>query len=256
MHPVISEALRTLPTNTETPRTGSYDIPESFTVKDMLFNVHIRIKTPGYGPLSGTGSVMFVDDASRESFYSQMDDLMALAGMEKDGGWFYPSDGSRSTYVHAHPDDLSGVLSTDQINAINAGLMSGEYGSTIRWIDVYEVHESISDDEAQKRIEHYEPEIRDTILRRHETTRKTKFVRADLVKLLTALPGMGFSGEKALGGYREAIPTVILNKLEDIRESLIREGWLNAAEMNGERYYRTANKTEQRARGLLKKQAA
>lgn len=258
MHSAISDALLALPISTETPRSASYGIPKEFNVdpKTLRFSTHVRINTPGYGPISGSGSVMFDSDASRQAFESVSVDILANASMEKEGPWFYPADGDRSSYCHAHPDDYSSVMTVQQINEIVDGITACVGGPALRWVDVYEVFETVSDAEALRRVDFYENKIREGILSHHVTTRKTKFKSMDLLALVSRLPGMSFAGEKGWGGYQSFMPNVVRNKVFDIREDLVREGWLVPTELNGQTYYRTANKTEQRSRGLHRKQAA
>lgn len=254
MHPVIAKALSNIPCEFETPRPITLSLPTEFEVEEVFFNVHVRIDTPTYNHRDGC--LKFTSDEARLRFNDNMLRLMAVVGMGKDGGWYYPDDGCEYEYLHCHPDDISGVISAKRIGQLVRELDTGNYGSTIRWVDVYEPHELISDSEVAKRVNFYESKIRETVLSRCETSRKTKFVGFQLASMVANCPGFSFAGCKGIGGYVEKIPESLVTKLEAILQELETVGWLNTMTQNGQTYYRTSNKTEQRARGLLKRSPA
>lgn len=250
MHTVITQALARLPANSESPRQWSYEIPEHFSVENPIFKIHLRIDTPSY---RRTGHPGWQSDHARETFETEMHQIMAAAGMAKDNGYFFPEDGSDDENIYTHPDDISGMMTIDRALAVINVLDTGGFGSTLRWVDVYEVHERLSDEEALKRFEFSKATIRQRILDACQTKRKTTFKYLELTTAVHSVPGFSFVGKKSFGTNFSAFPPALAEALGELRDNLVQEGWLKAYESDTGTVFRTANKTEQRVEGLLKK---
>lgn len=248
MNPVIATAISALPAGSEAPRPRSYDIPDAFHVDgdSLRFRVHVRINTHDY-------RAGWLSSAARERWESDCELLLKEIGFNKCDGWFYPSDGTKHEYLHAHPDSIAGVITVDRIQQLHAAIAGGSFGFSNRWVDVYEVYEELSETELSRRLVHYETAIRDLLLDASQTTRQNKFKAIDGECLATTLPGLSLLGEKVIGGYVSCAGFAIEQIsafVGAIQKQLISEDLLFVHHQNNHTYYRTANKTEQRAMKL------
>lgn len=242
MHPVIADALAILPSNTDTPRTHSYAIPEGFAVNPdtLRFTVHIRTNTRSY-------QCGWASTQARLDWQSDLATIMGTIGFARDTSWFYPSDGSTSEYLHGHPDDISGVITLPRALTIYQAIEQGDYVISNRNIDVYEVLEDLDQDELERRLAHYEGELKGWMIDRYATTRTYKFKRVDFVKVLESQPGLSLLGRKSEIGYGASpLLPVIQAFVDRVHEDLVKEGWLIIHRKDDTTFYRSANKTEQR----------
>lgn len=235
-------------TNFELPKL--MDLPESFIPGEILYRVHIRIDTPLYRL---KGRPCFENSADREASGQDLVNVAERAGMvSQKGGFFVDQLENPKESLHLHPDDLSGVFSWDRLQRLLAALEDSKY-SSLRWIDVFDPFEIITEEEGAKRIAYYEQDIAEEVLRMCTTTRKHKF-RALHMAAFTgrAYPGLCLREGDSHRSIKSAVPESVSKGLNAIRDQLVAQGRLITFTKDGFTYYRTANKTELRKAGLLK----
>lgn len=236
--------LRTLE-NVEFHRSVKMPLPERFTPGKTYVKVHFRIDTPSYrhnghpGFQSGEDSQLFSDRIHAA--------LAKHAGFRVSGKTCYAIRGdSPQERLYLHPDDLSGFVALESIPAVLQAIESA-VGSTLRWVDVYERLEVLDDQEIERRLTYYEPQIVERLLATARTQRKNRFVSLSphhAMSIASRLPGLHFV---AGNGSFEALHSVAESYLDGLISRLVEQGLLVRVAQDGRVYHRTALKGEIKA---------
>lgn len=212
----------------------SMALPDGFVRGATFANVHFRINTGCYHHQLG-----FQKMVDGERFYQEVRDVLAKHEFEplKDGARASRVFRGEHTYLHMHPDDISGVVPIELIPAIHETIKRHSGIFTARWTDVYETKELITPDELQKRVTVAKLEVEKMLLSKLKTARTTHFVKCDnWAQLVTSLQGFQFIGHQ----HDATIHTLVSR----IVEGLIFSGKVIQCSKDGGDWFRAANKTE------------
>ena len=102
--------------------------------------VYFRIDTVGFDCYNGS----FTNTDDREAFSREASEIIKSFGIVESCGYKQNNE-----YLHAHPQNISGIVSKSKIKAI-AEAINNSKTMTIRWTDVYEEYAEISDEDYTK----------------------------------------------------------------------------------------------------------
>ena len=228
----------------ELHRVAKQELPAAFSPGAQFVKVHIRIDTPSYRQ---GGILGFDTDEDRAQFHNNIEQALRAGNLIKDGqraksSGDYPED------LYIHPDDLSGVVALHKIPVILKALEACPTSST-SWVDIYAFPEGLDQDEKQRRLGYYEPELIRKIIRQVNTQKRRAYRELDVFSdtgLSSYLPGLQFMEfySRGMGSC-----SVSGQFLENLLADLIREGLLYMAEQQGHRFYRAPLKGELKSIG-------
>lgn len=203
--------------------------------------VYFRIDTPSYHYSNG-----FDTEDNRNKWNAEASHLIESFGILEDCGYAVEHSKDKRAYLHAHPQEISGVVLKNDVRKITEAISSMEL-SSIRWVDLYETVYDITDEEYSEILTTKNDEIRSAILDVCKTTRTTKFCYVEeVVRVLSnrfRLRRIGENDGRTHGiGQTGKHITKIIN-------SLVSEGYLVSAG-DGE-LVRTINKAEQKKAKLF-----
>lgn len=244
MTKILSEDdLRNLE-NCKFHRSAKIHLPEHFTPGETFMRVHFRLDTPSYRV---GGHPYFMSDEDRalfeERFDAALEKCAGFAKCDKDGYQVRGVGASPQERLYVHPDSLSGYVALESVRPIMEAINSSEV-SKFRWLDVYKLFEILDDQEIQRRLTYYEPQIIERLLAMARTGRKNRFVLLTehvIISLADQLPGLHFIGPN--GSFEFAHP-VAEQWMGSIISQLVEQGLLVSLAQNGMVYYRTALKGE------------
>ena len=135
-------------------------------------DVHFRIDTPSYHYSNG-----FDTEDNRNKWNTEASHLIESFGILEDCGYAVEHSKDKRAYLHAHPQEISGVVLKNDVRKIAEAISSMEL-SSIRWVDLYETVYVISDNEYEEYLDGKQEEIRKALFEKSSTTRTTKYYNA------------------------------------------------------------------------------
>lgn len=200
--------------------------------------VYFNIDTPSYDYNCG-----FTTTEEREAWRTEAINLIDSFGIMKDSGWKVEHSDEKCAYLHAHPQQISGVILKNDVKKVAEAINRMEL-SSICWVDLYETVYVISDSEYEEYLDERKEEIRKELFEKAVTTRITKYYSAfdvarNIAKIVR-LNRLGYNdGKNYTGGQT-------IDYILKVIEEMIEEGYLKYFEKDGVKYIRSLNKTEQR----------
>lgn len=223
-----------------------------FTPGEIFNQVYFRINTPSYRN-KGIG---FQSPAEEAAFYQSVRQFMSQFGFEA-GQYANYIHASPCEKLHIHPDEISGVVRSDKIQAIHdaiAELPRDSVFFSFGCTDVYQPYELVDREEVLKRLQYWKSDIKTNILESLATKSKGEFKEVPVFSYYVR-PELGFSftlkdsESRAHSGSRLGQHfDLVEREAKAIFDDLERAGLLvSSHSSSGHYFYRSANKTEQRA---------
>ena len=198
-------------------------------------HVYFNINTPTYDFRNGW------ETEDREAWDKEASNLISSLGIMEGCG--YDSEQKKCAYLHAHPQQISGIILKNDVKKVAEAISNMEL-SSIRFVDLRETVYVISDNEYQEYLDGRKEEIRKALFEKSSTTRTTKYYAAfDIARNIAdivRLNRLGLNDGKNYGSGQTI--EYILN----VADEMIREGYLKYLERNGIKYIRSLNETEQK----------
>ena len=202
-------------------------------------SVYFRIDTPLYDDCIYD----FKSDEDSEKWHNEVDNLIKSLGILQGSGFTVENSKGKQAYLHAHPQNISGVILKNDDKSI-AEAISKMKLSSIWSVDLYETVYVISDNEYEEYLNGKRDEIRKELFVESATPRITKYYNAfDVARSLAdkfRLNRLGINDGKNYGGGQT------IDYILNVADEMIEEGLLKSFEQNGEKYIRSLNKTEQK----------
>ncbi len=198
--------------------------------------VYFNIDTPTYD-----FNCSFNSTEDREAWYTETSNLIKSFGIMEGCG--YDAEKHKCAYLHAHPQQISGVILKNDVKKIAEAISRMEL-SSIRWVDLRETVYDISDSDYEKYLDGKKVEIRRELFEKSATTRTTKYYYAfDVARHIAGkvrLNRLGLNDGRNYGSGQT------IDYILKVAEEMIAEGYLKYFEKNGQKYIRSLNKTEQK----------
>lgn len=150
--------------------------------------------------------------------------------------------------LYLHPQNFSGEVLKNEVKTV-AEALENNITFKLRWVDLYETVYDMSDEVYEELLSTKDEEIKKVILDKCRTTRTNKFLYpADVAYNIAALFRIKrvSTNDGKNGGVGQTTKHILT-----IIDSLVKEGYLVSAEVNGHMLIRTINKTEQKQRKLF-----
>lgn len=197
-------------------------------------NVYFNINTPTFDCMNGN----FDNISDNERWREEASAVIESFGIVESCGYRVTT-----AYLHAHPQQISGVVLKNDVKRIAEAIDGMKY-SSIRWVDIHETVYDISDTEYEEYLNSKRNEIRKAIFDKAATPRTNKYYLAfdianDIagntrINILRLQDGASYGSGKAI--------TYILKVVKE----MIDEGYLISFVQNESLYVRSLNKTEQK----------
>ena len=205
--------------------------------------VYFRIDTPSYHYNNG-----FDTEDSRNKWNTEASKLIKSFGILEDCGYTVEHSKDKQAYLHAHPQDISGVVLKNDVQKIAEAISNMEL-SSIRWVDLYETVYVISDSEYEEYLNGKQEEIRKALFENSSTTRTTKYYNAfDVARHIAGMVRLNRLGLNNGKNYDGGQTVDYVLKMAD---KMIEEGYLKCFVENDIKYIRSLNKTEQKQMKLF-----
>ena len=179
----------------------------------------------------------------REAWRTEVINLIESFGIIEDSGWKVEHSDEKCAYLHAHPQQISGIILKNDVKKV-AEAISNMKLSSIRWVDLYETVYVISDNEYQEYLDGRKDEIRKALFEKSATTRANKYCAAfDVARNIAGmvrLNRLGLNDGKNYGSGQT------IEYILSVADEMIAEGYLKYFEEDGFKYIRSLNKTEQK----------
>ena len=179
----------------------------------------------------------------REAWRTEVINLIESFGIIEDSGWKVEHSDEKCAYLHAHPQQISGVILKNDVKKV-AEAISNMKLSSIRWVDLHETVYVISDNEYNEYLDGRKDEIRKALFEKSATTRTTKYYAAfDVARNIAGmvrLNRLGLNDGKNYGSGQT------IEYILSVADEMIAEGYLKYFERDGIKYIRSLNKTEQK----------
>ena len=193
--------------------------------------VYFRIDTKGFNCMSG----FFENNLDCTTFHDEIGKVIESFGIVESCGYKQNNE-----YLHAHPQNISGIVKKDKIKAI-AEAIDSSTSMSIRWVDVYNEYADISDENYKAILDNKRTEMIDYIIEQCYTTRRDRYYRVFSIATSTQ--------EQFKTDRINAIEDVnkhgmTYNYVVDIINALVSNGYL-VRTSDGEGI-RSLNKTEQK----------
>lgn len=205
--------------------------------------VYFRIDTPSYHYNNG-----FDTKDSRNKWNIEASNLIESFGILEDCGYTVEHSKDKRAYLHAHPQEISGVVLKNDVRKIAEAISNMEL-SSIRWVDLYETVYVMSDSEYEEYLDGKQEEIRKALFEKSSTTRTTKYYNAfDVARHiagLVRLNRLGLNDGKNYGGGQT------VDYILKMADKMIEEGYLKCFIDGDIKYIRSLNKTEQKKMKLF-----
>lgn len=199
-------------------------------------SVYFNIDTPSYNFNGG-----FKSTEDREEWNKETSNLISSFGIMEGCG--YDCEKKKCAYLHAHPQQISGIILKNDVKKVAEAISKMEL-SSIRWVDLRETVYVISDNEYEEYLNGRKEEIRKALFEKSATTRITKYFAAfDVARSIAGevrLNRLGLNDGRNYGSGQT------IEYILKIADSMIEEGYLKFFERDGEKYIRSLNKTEQK----------
>lgn len=200
-------------------------------------SVYFNIDTPTYDYNNSWKT------EEREAWRKEISNLIVSFGILEDSGFKVENGKEKCAYLHAHPQQISGVILKNDVKKVAEAISSMEL-SSIRWVDLHETVYVISDDEYQEYLDGRKEEIRKVLFEKSATTRANKYCAAfDVARHIAGmvrLNRLGLNDGKNYGSGQT------IEYILSVAEEMIAEGYLKYFERDGVKYIRSLNKTEQK----------
>jgi len=203
--------------------------------------VYFNIDTPTYNSNCG-----FKSTKDREAWNIEASNLIKSFGIMEGCG--YDSEKHKCTYLHAHPQQISGVVLKNDVKKIAEAISRMEL-SSIRWVDLRKTVYDISDSDYEKYLDGKKEEIRKKLFENSATTRTTKYYYA--FDVARQIAGMVRLNRLGINDGRNYGSGQTIDYILKVAEEMIAEGYLKYFEKNGQKYIRSLNKTEQKKQRKL-----
>ena len=204
--------------------------------------VYFNIDTPTYDYNNSWGK------EEREAWRKEISNIIASFGIIEDSGFKVENGKEKCAYLHAHPQQISGVILKNDVKKVAEAINNMEL-SSIRWVDLRETVYVISDNEYQEYLNGRKEEIRKALFEKSATTRTNKYCAAfDIARHIAGmvrLNRLGLNDGKNYGSGQTI--EYILN----VADEMIADGYLKYFERDGVKYIRSLNKTEQKQSKLM-----
>lgn len=204
--------------------------------------VYFNIDTPTYDYNNSWGK------EEREAWRKEISNIIASFGIIEDSGFKVENGKEKCAYLHAHPQQISGVILKNDVKKVAEAINNMEL-SSIRWVDLRETVYVISDNEYQEYLNGRKEEIRKALFEKSATTRTNKYCAAfDVARHIAGmvrLNRLGLNDGKNYGSGQTI--EYILN----VADEMIADGYLKYFERDGVKYIRSLNKTEQKQSKLM-----
>lgn len=219
--------------------SGLFDPNEDYG--NEYANVYFRINAADYDHFKG-----FSSEEKRSSFYQSVQEILDAFGVLEDCGFAVEHNEEKCAYLHIHPQNICGVVKKNDIGAI-AEAIDNLSCCNVRWVDVYHTVYVITDEEYAEYLETKADVVRKELFSRAKTTRKNKYmplywISRD-VACLIRLMRLGLNDGVNYGGGQT------IDFVCSVAEKMASEGWLISTEINGKKYIRSLNQTEQKRTG-------
>ena len=200
--------------------------------------VHFNIDTPSYDR-----NCRFETTEDREAWRMEAINLIESFGIMEDSGWKVEHSDEKCAYLHAHPQQISGVILKNDVKKVAEAIDRMEL-SSIRWVNLHDTVYVISDTEYEEYLNGRKEEIRKALFKKSATTRTTKYYSAfDVARNIAGivrLNRLGLNdGKNYTGGQT-------IDYILKVTDEMIEKGYLKYFEKDGEKYIRSLNKTEQK----------
>jgi len=199
-------------------------------------NVYFNIDTPTYD-----FNCSFNSTDDREAWYTEAHNLIKSFGIMEGCG--YDSEKHKCAYLHAHPQQISGVILKNDVKKIAEAISRMEL-SSIRWVDLRKTVYDISDSDYEKYLDGKKEKIRKELFEKSATTRTTKYYYvfnvARYIARMVRLNRLGLNDGKNYGSGQT------IDYILKVADEMIADGYLKSFEKNGQKYIRSLNKTEQK----------
>lgn len=184
----------------------------------------------------------------REAWRKEINNLIASFGILEDSGFKVENGKEKCAYLHAHPQQISGVILKNDVKKVAEAISNMEL-SSIRWVDLRETVYVISDNEYQEYLNGRKEEIRKALFEKSATTRTNKYCAAfDVARNIAStvrLNRLGLNDGKNYGSGQT------IEYILSVADKMIEEGYLKYFERDGVKYIRSLNKTEQKQSKLM-----
>lgn len=202
---------------------------------DEYVALHINIHTPTYQYDNG-----FDSPESREQWGREASTLIRSFNIMEGTG--YDCERKKRAYLHAHPQQISGVVLKNNVKQIVEAVNNMKY-SCVRFVELRETIYDISDEVYEKYLDRRKKEIRKLLFENAATTRRIYFCNGfDLARAIAnkvRLPRLGLNDGKNYGSGQT------IEYILKIANEMAAEGYLKRAERSGNVCFRSLNKTEQ-----------
>ena len=201
-------------------------------------HVYFNIDTPTYDH-----NCRFETTEDREAWRMEAINLIESFGIIEDSGWKVEHSDEKCAYLHAHPQQISGVILKNDVKRIAEAIGNMKL-SSIRWVNLYETVYFISDNEYNEYLDGRKDEIRKALFEKSATTRANKYCAAfDVARNIAGmvrLNRLGLNDGKNYGSGQT------IEYILSVADEMIAEGYLKYFERDGVKYIRSLNKTEQK----------
>ena len=199
--------------------------------------VYFRIDTVGFDCYNGN----FTNTDDREAFSKEAAEIIKSFGIVESCGYKQNNE-----YLHAHPQNISGIVSKSKIKAI-AEAINNSKTMTIRWTDIYEEYAQISDEDYTKILDSKCEDMKAYIIEKSFTKRTNQYYLVrDIAKAV-----MEKFKEYRINAREDINNFGLTHKYAtDVINQLVNDGYLIGIEQNGYDYIRALNKTEQKKKGI------
>lgn len=201
-------------------------------------HVYFNIDTPTYDY-----NCNFATKEEREAWRAEAINLIESLGIMEDSGWTVEHSNEKCAYLHAHPQQLSGVILKNDVKKVAEAIDKMKL-SSIRWVNLYETVYVITDSEYEKYLDGRKDEIRNELFKKSKTTRITNYYAAfDVARSIAGIVRLNRLGINDGINYGSG---QTIDYILKVAEEMIAEGYLKYFEKNGLKYIRSINKTEQK----------
>ena len=196
-------------------------------------SVYFRIDTIGFDCMNGS----FADSSDREAYLSEATAIIKSFGIVAGCGYRQNNE-----YLHAHPQQISGIAQKSKIKAI-AEAIDNSHTMKIRWTDVYEEYAFISDDDYQAILDTKRQEMAHYIIKNCFTKRTNLFKSAYEIAI-NAMEKFKVNRINSIEDINN--PKMTFKYAMEIIQQLVENGYLIQVLDGDRQLIRSMNKTEQR----------
>lgn len=199
--------------------------------------VYFRIDTVGFDCCNGS----FTNTDDREAFLKEAAEIIKSFGIVESSGYKQNNE-----YLHAHPQNISGIVAKSKIMAI-AETINNSKTMKIRWTDVYEEYAVISDEDYAKILDSKRGDMKKYIIENCFTKRTNLFKS----RFETAINAQEHFKTNRINAIEDInTPKTTFKYAQDVIAELIENGYLIQVVDNETAYIRSLNKTEQKRKKI------